>query len=77
MKTFLCDNADVITKITLAAENPTAQYIPDFVEKGLSSRLDTRMRLTMSHNRLLRKGRVLQPIYIMQCHQSALDERWE
>ena len=35
MKTFLCDNADVITKITLAAENPTAQYIPNFVEKGI------------------------------------------
>ena len=35
MKTFLCDNADVITKITLAAENPTTQYIADFVEKGI------------------------------------------
>ena len=35
MKTFLCDNADVITKITLAAENPTTQCIADFVEKGI------------------------------------------
>ena len=35
MKDFLCDNADVITKITLAAENPTARFIPDFVEKGI------------------------------------------
>ncbi|MCK3657858.1 N-acetylglucosamine-6-phosphate deacetylase [Pasteurellaceae bacterium Pebbles2] len=35
MKDFLCENADVITKITLAAENPTARYIPDFVEKGI------------------------------------------
>ncbi|WP_424405615.1 N-acetylglucosamine-6-phosphate deacetylase [Pasteurella sp. PK-2025] len=35
MKTFLCDNADVITKLTLAPENPTAQYIPEFVEKGI------------------------------------------
>ena len=35
MKTFLSDNADVITKITLAAENPTTQYIADFVEKGI------------------------------------------
>lgn len=35
MKDFLCDNADVITKITLAAENPTAEYIPEFVEKGI------------------------------------------
>lgn len=35
MKAFLCDNADVITKLTLAAENPTAQYIPEFVEKGI------------------------------------------
>lgn len=35
MKQFLLDNAAVITKITLAAENPTAQYIPEFVEKGI------------------------------------------
>ncbi|MDU2245026.1 MAG: N-acetylglucosamine-6-phosphate deacetylase, partial [Haemophilus parainfluenzae] len=28
MKDFLCDNADVITKLTIAAENPTVQYIP-------------------------------------------------
>lgn len=35
MLDFLCDNADVISKITLAAENPTAQYIPRFVEKGI------------------------------------------
>ncbi|NBI12036.1 N-acetylglucosamine-6-phosphate deacetylase [[Haemophilus] felis] len=35
MKAFLCDNADVITKITLAAENPTARFIPEFVEKGI------------------------------------------
>lgn len=35
MKDYLCANADVITKITLAAENPTAQYIPEFVESGI------------------------------------------
>ena len=35
MKAFLCENADVITKITLAAENPTAKYIPDFVQSGI------------------------------------------
>lgn len=35
MKQFLCDNADVITKITLAAENPTAKAIPDFVKSGI------------------------------------------
>lgn len=35
MKAFLCDNADVISKITLAAENPTARFIADFVEKGI------------------------------------------
>lgn len=35
MKQFLCQNADVITKITLAAENPTAQAIPDFVNSGI------------------------------------------
>ncbi len=35
MKSFLCDNADVITKITLAAENPTAKHIPEFVKNGI------------------------------------------
>lgn len=35
MKDFLCANGDVITKITLAAENPTAKYIPEFVENGI------------------------------------------
>ena len=35
MKQYLCDNADVISKITLAAENPTAQYIADFVQQGI------------------------------------------
>ncbi len=35
MATFLLDNSDVITKITLAAENPTAEYIPEFVSKGI------------------------------------------
>lgn len=35
MKTFLCENADVICKLTIAAENPTANYIPDFVKSGI------------------------------------------
>ncbi|MCQ9123350.1 N-acetylglucosamine-6-phosphate deacetylase [Rodentibacter caecimuris] len=35
MKGFLCENGDVITKITIAAENPTSQYIPDFVKSGI------------------------------------------
>lgn len=35
MKDFLCKNADVITKITLAAENPTTTYIADFVKAGI------------------------------------------
>ncbi|MFC0322557.1 N-acetylglucosamine-6-phosphate deacetylase [Gallibacterium melopsittaci] len=35
MLDFLCDNADVITKITLAAENPTANFIPQFTAKGI------------------------------------------
>lgn len=35
MKDFLCENGDVITKITIAAENPTTQYIPDFVKNGI------------------------------------------
>lgn len=35
MVEFLCDNAQVITKITLAAENPTARYIEKFLEAGI------------------------------------------
>ncbi|MFC0309336.1 N-acetylglucosamine-6-phosphate deacetylase [Gallibacterium trehalosifermentans] len=35
MLAFLCDNADVISKITLAAENPTANFIPQFTAKGI------------------------------------------
>ncbi len=35
MKDFLCQNAAVITKITLAPENPTAQYVAEFVAKGI------------------------------------------
>lgn len=35
MKDFLCENADVITKLTIAAENPTAEFIPDFVKSGI------------------------------------------
>ncbi|MGV8546576.1 hypothetical protein ACV35P_32950, partial [Pseudomonas aeruginosa] len=35
MKDFLCDNADVITKLTIASENPTINYTPDFVKSGI------------------------------------------
>ncbi|MDG6894388.1 N-acetylglucosamine-6-phosphate deacetylase [Volucribacter amazonae] len=35
MKDFLCQNGDVISKITLAAENPTANYIEDFINAGI------------------------------------------
>ena len=35
MLQFLTDNADVITKITLAAENPTAAHIGEFVKNGI------------------------------------------
>ena len=35
MKDFLCENADVITKLTIAAENPTINYTPDFVKSGI------------------------------------------
>lgn len=35
MKAFLLDNADVISKITIAAENPAMQYAGEFVEKGI------------------------------------------
>lgn len=32
---FLCKNSDVITKITLAAENATAEHIPTFCQAGI------------------------------------------
>lgn len=35
MLQYLCENANFIKKITLAAENPTATYIPQFVENGI------------------------------------------
>ncbi|MDO4698751.1 MAG: N-acetylglucosamine-6-phosphate deacetylase [Pasteurellaceae bacterium] len=35
MVDFLCQNGDVITKLTLAAENPTAEHIGKFVEAGI------------------------------------------
>lgn len=35
MKDFLLANSDVISKITIAAENPTMQYAPEFVSKGI------------------------------------------
>lgn len=35
MRSFLCDNATLIKKITLAPENPAARYIADFVNKGI------------------------------------------
>ena len=35
MKDFLCENGDVICQLTLAAENPTARFIPDFVQAGI------------------------------------------
>ncbi|OBX04027.1 N-acetylglucosamine-6-phosphate deacetylase [Gallibacterium genomosp. 3] len=35
MLAFLCDNAEVISKITIAAENPTADFIPQFIDKGI------------------------------------------
>lgn len=35
MKDFLCENGDVITKMTIAAENPTINYTSDFVKAGI------------------------------------------
>lgn len=32
---FLCQNGDVITKLTLAAENPTADHIQKFIDAGI------------------------------------------
>ncbi|QLB20608.1 N-acetylglucosamine-6-phosphate deacetylase [Vespertiliibacter pulmonis] len=32
---FLCQNGEVITKLTLAAENPTADYLTKFIEAGI------------------------------------------
>lgn len=35
MLTFLCDNAEVITKMTIAAENPTADHIAEFIKNNI------------------------------------------
>lgn len=35
MLDFLCENGDVITKITIAAENPTADHIARFKQAGI------------------------------------------
>ncbi len=35
MLDFLCKNGDVITKLTLAADNPTADHIQKFVDAGI------------------------------------------
>ena len=35
MKDFLCENADVICKLTVAAENPTINYLADFIDAGI------------------------------------------
>ena len=35
MLDFLCQNGDVITKLTVAAENPTAEYISRFLQAGI------------------------------------------
>lgn len=35
MRQFLCDHADVITKLTLAAENPAADHIAAFRQAGI------------------------------------------
>lgn len=35
MLDFLCQNGDVITKLTVAAENPTAEYISRFIQAGI------------------------------------------
>lgn len=32
---FLCNNSDVITKLTLAAENPTADHLDKFINAGI------------------------------------------
>lgn len=35
MKNYLCEHHKAIAMITLAPENPTSEYIPEFVQKGI------------------------------------------
>ncbi len=35
MKDFLCQHANAIKMLTLAVENPTAEFIPEFVKNGI------------------------------------------
>ena len=77
MKDFLCDNADVITKLTIAAENPTVQYIPDFVKAGHYRVILAILMQLMKWRKLpFIKVRRLQHTCIMRCRRSVQDVRW-
>lgn len=56
MKKFLLDNADVISKITMAAENPTAEFIPEFVEKGIVISIGHSNATYQQANEAIQKG---------------------
>ena len=76
MKDFLCDNADVITKLTIAAENPTVQYIPDFVKAGIIVSIGHSNATYEVAKAAFHKGQPLQLTYIMRCRRSVQDEQW-
>lgn len=68
MKSFLCDNADVITKITLA-ENPTAKHIPEFVKNGILVSLGHSNASHEVAKKAIQLGAGFEHIYIMLCRQ--------
>ena len=76
MKDFLCDNADVITKLTIAAENPTVQYIPDFVKAGIIVSIGHSNATYEVAKAAFHKVRLLRLTYTMRCRRSAQDVRW-
>ena len=74
MKDFLCDNADVITKLTIAAENPTVQYIPDFVKAGIIVSIGhSNATYEVAKAAFHKRGQPLRHTCIMRCRRSVQD----
>ena len=61
---------------TIAAENPTVQYIPDFVKAGIVCLLVILMRLMKWRKLPFIKVQPLRLTYTMPCRRSAQDVRW-
>lgn len=76
MKDFLCQNGDVITKMTIAAENPTINYTPDFVKAGIIVSVGHSNATYEVAKAAFHKGATLRLTCIMQCRQLVTDVKW-